>query len=182
MKKINLFLTFLLIINFSFADNDPFAENTNLIEKKFENLDKFAELLFANDKSNIKTSDIFLSELEGKTIEIELVTKQKDLISGIPTALQSSLLGPAGIVLEAQKNRYKPSTLTIVVAAGLVATATIAYIAYVYTRTPGNGCNAVADDACVSGLAEACAAGLIEVACEACANSDGCKLALSIIK
>ena len=181
MKKIALLFILIITANYLFAENDPFAENTNLIENKFDNLDKFADLLFAN-KSVTKTSNVFISQLQGNMIDIELVRKDKDLISGIPTAVQSSLLGPAGVVLEAQKNQYRPSTLTIVVVAGLVATATIAYIAYVYTQNPGNGCNAVADDACVSGLAEACASGLLEVACEACANSDGCKLALSVIK
>lgn len=166
-----------------FADNDPFDENTDLIEKKFELLDKFSETFFNRaEDSKTKTTDVFISELEGKTKNLELVRQDNNLISGVPGAVQSSLLGPAGVVLEAQKSRYKPSTLTIIVAAGIVATVSVAYIVYVYSVNPGSGCNAVADDACVSGIAEACASGLLEVACEALSNSDGCKLALSLIK
>ncbi len=172
--KQKLFLSIFIFLSlFSFSAEDPFDIDIESIEKEFEVLDKFEENYLNNDESlhNLKANKILINKTIKLQNEFELVRRSDDAKTGIPTTLQSFLLGPIAVILEITKSELDRSPLVLIVAGGILVTAGVVVIIYASSYDYNEECIRYGGEACAEIIVEVAVEVLVEACFEACSSS-----------
>jgi len=144
MKTINLIIIFFFITQLTFAsENILFDVNNQLIENEFTFLDELSSCIDLSE--NISVPDYLpynTNVIEG----IQLINKNNEYISGIPSFMSSIILGTAGIVTTYQVTRLEPLEVVIVVVVGVVIGAGLVYLIANTAQTSSNACNQTMSD------------------------------------